>query len=368
MLKQRLNINREKKDGNDYTYLNVNIMNSSLQGENFFASNPQIQFRDSLQYNIVDNPEDYLFSISRFSCEAGVLLPLWSPEIADGQSNPNLTSYSITLSVVVAGKTFSQTTPMIYSSESTATPPSTPTLSRDSDHYYYVYTYSHIVYLFNQMLTQCFTDLQTQTATKFTANCPFMTYEKTSGLFSLYFDNNGEQFTVNFDSNLYNMFYSFYFRNNNQLVIDNAYGLNNVSIGSNTFTKVTQDFVSTSMWSPIETLVFTTTSIPIVPEQNTQPLYLPDGLNMTSATNSQVYQKIITDIAIPVSQSSDYRSYITYTPTFPRYINLNSEVGLKDIDISLFFQDKYTGQLVPICLGNGGCVNMKLCFKRKNIL
>jgi hypothetical protein len=123
------------------------------------------------------------------------------------------------------------------------------------------------------------------------------------------------------------------------------------------------------MWSPIGTLVFTTTKIPIVPEQLTSPLELNDDSNIgANLTNAQDRQKIITDIALPVDKSSDWRGYITYTPTFPRMMNLNSVSSLKDIDINLFFQDKTSGKFVPVCIGNGGVVNMKLCFQRKNII
>ena len=82
----------------------------------------------------------------------------------------------------------------------------------------------------------------------------------------------------------------------------------------------------------------------------------------------QQLKKIITDFSIPYDKASDCRNFISYTPSFPRYINLNSIEELKDIDISLWFQDKKSGQLIPVLLPNGGSVNLKLCFKRKNIL
>lgn len=371
MLKYRSSIETVQNDKSgkpDYVYININILNST-QGQNFFSHNPQINYNDSLQFDIVDNPNDYLFFISRFSCESGVLLPIWTPEIADNQPDKNLCVYNITLSVVKGGNTYTQTTYMEYQPETNTTQPIDTLLKNDTNHYYYVYTFSHIVYLFNNMLTKCFNDLQTKAGGAFTASCPFMNYDPSSGLFSLYFDTNGEQFTLSFDSNLYNMFNSFYFRNTNQLVVDSNNGLNNISINGKTYIKVSQDFISTSMWSPIETLVFTTTKIPIVPEQNTKPLSFNDFENLTNiGTIPQQFQKIITDISLPVDKASDWRSFITYVPAFPRYINLNSSGELKEIDISLFFQDKNTGQLVPVCLGNGGCVNLKLAFKRKYIV
>lgn len=346
----------------DYVYLNVNIMNSS-QNPHFGADNPEIKYNDSLQFDIVDNPSDYTFYISRFSCECGILLPIWKPEIQDLQADLNLTVYGCTMTY----STFSSTKYIEYIPEHDLQLPSDPNLYNDSGHYYYVYTFSHIVYLFNNMLKACFNDLQTQNGSNFSSSAPFMSYDASSGLFSIYFDSTNEQFGLQFNSNLYNMFYSFYFRNTNNLVIESN-GLNNVTINSKTWIQVCQDFSCTSMWSPITTLVFTTTKIPIIPEQLTAPLLLSDDTNLgVNYTTAQGRQKIITDIALPIDKASDWRGYITYTPTFPRIMNLNSVDSLKDIDINLFFQDKYSGRLVPVCLPNGGVVNMKLCFKRRNI-
>lgn len=343
-------------------------MNSS-QTPHFGADNPLVRYSDSLQFDVVENPSEYYFYISRFSCECGILLPIWSPEIQDGQPDPNETVYGLTMSLSVGEVSptiYTSTSNIYYEPEMNVIATTVGNLANDTNHYYYCYTFSHVAYLFNNMLQNCYNDLQTQNGSNFTASCPFMKYDANSGLFSLYFDKSGsERFQLQFNSNLYNMFCSFYFRNSNQLVIDTN-SINDITIGTKTYTKVSQDFVSTSTWSPISTLVFTTTKIPIIPEQLTSPLHLNDDTNLgVNFTNAQDRQKIITDIALPVDKSSDWRGYITYTPTFPRKMNLNSVSSLKDIDINLFFQDKSSGKFVPVCIGNSGNVNMKLCFERK---
>lgn len=349
----------------EYVYLNVTITNNS-QGENFFGANPPIVFRDTLAYNVVDNPSEYKLSISKFTCEAGVNLPIWSPRILEPENDPNLTVYKITLGVTIGGTTYTQTTPMVYSPETNVQPPASSLLMFDTAHYYYVYTYKHFCYLFNQMLNTCYTALATQAGATFTATCPFIDYDASSGLFSIYFDNNAgaEEFTMAFGANLYNLLHSFYFRNTNNLVIDRLNPNNSITLpDGNKYIKVTQDFISTSTWSPVSALVFTTTTLPIVSEQSTQPLIYNDD-NLTTQSSYQVYQKIITDISIPADKSSDWRNYITYTPNFPRQINLNSTTGLKNIDISVFFSDSYTDQLIPVCIGNNSQVKLKLCFQK----
>jgi len=301
--------------------------------------------------------------IARFTYDNGLLLPIWSPEIVDGQNNLNLCSQRLTMSVVHNSTTYTQTENMIYESETTASPAGRAGLATDQQGYYYVYTYSHIVYLFNNMVTACYNGLADQVGGSFTAACPFLDYDSGSGLFSMYFDTEGETFTMSFDANLYAMFYGFYFRNNNQLVVNNN-GLNSVTIGDKTFTKVTQDMVSTSSWSPIQSLVFTTNSMPIVSEQNTLPLNLTDTNLNSQSSVYQKFNKIITDISLPVDRSSDWRNFIPYAPTFPRYVNFSSSDPLRTLDITLSFQDKNSGHLIPCRIPNGGNISIKFCFER----
>jgi len=361
-------VKNEKSTKADYVYLNINILNTK-QGQSFFGNNPKIDYNESLQNSIIDNPSEYVLYISRFGCDCGLLLPIWSPEIIDNQSNPNLCIYALTMTTTINGVLYTTTQNMIYQPENQINPPATTDLYNDVKHYYYVYSFSHVAYLFNAMLQSCYTDLQTQAGLTFSCICPFMSYDASSSLYSLYFDTTGQQFNLYFDNNLYNMFYSFYFRNTNQLVIDTNNGLNNIIINGKTLIKITQDFNSSSMWSPVSNLVFTTSKIPIRQEQNTEPLSIYDDTNMDSqGSYPQQLKKIITDFSIPYDKASDCRNFISYTPSFPRYINLNSIEELKDIDISLWFQDKKSGQLIPVLLPNGGSVNLKLCFKRKNIL
>ena len=355
----------------DFKYLNINIINSKQSSSNFFQNNPQIAYSNSFPSPVVDNAKNYVMSISSFTSSCGSCLPVWSPEIVDNQPNPNLCVQNITMTVNVGGSIYSQTTNMSYVSENaSAQAPSNTMLSMDSQHYYYAYSMSHVAYLFNNMLQTCYNALQAQVGGSFSFQnvCPFMMYDPTTGLFSLYFDQAGDQFNVFFDNNLYNMFYSFYFQNTNQLVINKYNGVNNVVVGSHTFTKVTQDFVSTASWSPVLSLVFTTSLIPINPEITTLPNQYYDETNMSNSTQNPVKQKIITDFNIPYDKATDARGYITYTPTVLRWISLNSQSPIYDIDISLFFIDKNSGNLVPVLMPNNSSCKLKLEFKRINNL
>lgn len=347
----------------DFTYLNLHITNSS-QNEHFYSDNPQIQYSESLLNPIVEEPHKYYMYISRFSLES-CLLPVWCPEIVDNQPNPNLTAYSITMTFTTGGNTYSYTQNMIYSSEQNASPPTSSSMLVDKQLYYYVFSYSHAVYLFNNMLQNCFNGLQTAYGENFSVGCPFIAYDSASGLFSLYSEEGDEVINIFFNANLYNLFYSFYFRNNNQLVIDNNNGLNTVVINGKNYTKTTQDYPSTSIWSPISSLVFTTTKLPIVSELSSVPLQYNDASNLGSNNTTQpLYQKIITDISLPLDRSSDYRAFISYSPAFPRKINMTPVSGLKDINIFLYFKSKSDGNLIPMLLPNGCSVNIKICFEK----
>jgi hypothetical protein len=69
---------------------------------------------------------------------------------------------------------------------------------------------------------------------------------------------------------------------------------------------ITQDFPSTdTIWSPISSIVFTSSLLPIVAEQLGQPIIFSDGNVSTPSTSQANFQQTITDIALPLIRSSD---------------------------------------------------------------
>jgi hypothetical protein len=134
-----------------------------------------------------------------------------------------------------------------------------------------------------------------------------------------------------------------------------------------------QDFSSVdSLWSPIGSLVFTSTLLPIRPEATAPPVILGQGnLGVSSATVASAFQPIITDIAIDQSQiggASLYRQFIYYAPQAEFRLSDfgNSKQEIRNIDIQVFWRNRLNNQLYPISMYNLSSVSIKVMLKHKN--
>ena len=100
------------------------------------------------------------------------------------------------------------------------------------------------------------------------------------------------------------------------------------------------------MWNPIEAIVFTSTTIPVFPEQLGSPLIFNNGNSDSSGENNNIISSI-TDFQ---SSNGQYRSFIAYSPASEyRLIDLFGNKSLSAIDVSCYFRTKY-GDLVPFYL------------------
>jgi len=131
----------------------------------------------------------------------------------------------------------------------------------------------------------------------------------------------------------------------------------------------TQDYASTSsLWSPIASIVFCSTLLPTLPENISTPVVLNSGNNTTQNTSLNAFTPIITDIALPMATAGDYRQFISYTPSSEyRLTSLGtSQVDVREINISVFWKHRLTGELIPVTLFNQSSMSIKILFRRRN--
>jgi len=131
---------------------------------------------------------------------------------------------------------------------------------------------------------------------------------------------------------------------------------------------VKQDYSSTSsLWSPIESIVFTTTLIPVVNEYVGQPQRFGDSNDASSSTTQNAFQPIITDIALPMGSADDYRHFVEYVPSAEyRMISLSSSnQEIKNIDVQVYWKNRMDGSLIPVQMFNLSSISMKMMFRRK---
>lgn len=133
-----------------------------------------------------------------------------------------------------------------------------------------------------------------------------------------------------------------------------------------------QDYSSTdSLWSPISSIVFTSTLLPIKSEATGQPVVLGSGnLGFSQATVQSAFQPIITDIALDtaIGNADSYRKFIYYAPSAEYRLSdfTSSKQDIRNIDIQVFWKNRLDNQLYPINMFNLSSVSIKVMFKHKD--
>ena len=407
----------------EFVYYNALISNTRTSAA--ATIDPPARFQETRGVPIIQDASKYLFSIVRANMNGcGKDLPIFIPTIRQGASNPtqnvDLTIYSVTQSLqaryTVAGNvyvspTFISTQPIIWVTEVddnalAPTPqPSTTVSGQDvSTLYYYCYTYSHWVNLVNTAFVAALADLQSQFNFWSLANVPgvpatlgtaatTITYNPSNGLFSIYASRysfggidatsfggaSAEVSKLWFNSNMYGLFNNFDSQAVNlsserayEIIIRNIIYQNILTVPATgkSYWIVIQDYESTStLWSPIESIVFTSTMMPLVFEQTGDPVRYGDS-TVGIVNNTQLaFSPIITDIALTNMSASDYRGFVQYIPSaeYRMASFQRSKSGISNIDVQIFWKNRLNGQLYPVLMPNGSSVSLKMMFRRTTL-
>jgi len=134
-----------------------------------------------------------------------------------------------------------------------------------------------------------------------------------------------------------------------------------------------QDYSSVdSLWSPVSSIVFTSTLLPVKSEATGAPVVLGTGnIGQSSATVQSAFQPIITDISLDTSQlggTAAYRQFIYYAPSAEYRLSdfSTSKQDIRNIDIQVYWKNRLDNQLYPINMFNLSSVAIKVMFKRKD--
>ena len=124
-----------------------------------------------------------------------------------------------------------------------------------------------------------------------------------------------------------------------------------------------QEWSSIDLMTPINSIVFTSNTLPLVLNQQSsiQSKNNKDGYTPITKGSTNQHILVITDL---MSNQQGYRPNILYVPSGQyRYITLTGNQPLNQIDINVFYQLK-TGELIPFQLTNGGTASIKLLFEK----
>jgi hypothetical protein len=446
------------KDSNgdaDLIYYNADIINANATNSLNISDDPFVEFNDTRTVPLLNNAENYEFSIIRFQINgANKNLPLFVPQIELGQNDINKTTYTLGIkgstSFVVGGTTYNYVgyapatfyfvpENLTYGLNANVVPlPLPPQKTQDlSTDYYFVYTYDHVVVNLNATIQSAYDLLNEQlekfwiskggtgsVIPKFTTKCPYFTFDSSNVLFNAYYDSYGfggtyarsygqtglstpvEALSLYFNNNLIGLFSSF-----DSLFVDydtyvnvdlspsgagydkiedtqepnklNVFNKVNTNIYTppnplitppygdiaSSYYVMAQNYTNTStLWSPISSIVFTSTQLPVKTESASNPVRYGSSNDSGANTSSGAFSPIIADIGINVKQASDYCNLIYYEPS-PEY-KMTSLIGgsnskITNIDLKVFWKSRLDNKLYPIRMYNYSNVSIKMMFRKK---
>lgn len=335
-------------------------------------------------------------------------------------------SVSYTVGVNTFTNTFNATAPVIYAPEiqDPAVAPLPSPLSTQVGQdlntlYYWVMNVSHWVDLVNDAYQTAWNTLNTAfnawyllnfglPGPNLTTQPPRLTFNPTTNLFNIWADRYGfgdnqipivppatqnrtapatadENFSMYMDANLYGMFSNFDSQYLNQpnsftykiLITNIAKLFNNIynvfsppAPAVKSYWIMTQDHPSTSsLWSPIASIVFTSGTLPLVFETTGEPIRFGTGNVGTENSTQAAFQPIITDIQLTNDNAFNYRDFIQYAPDAEYRLASfqKSKVPISQIDIQVYYKNRLDAKLYPLRMYNLSSVSIKIMFRRRGI-
>jgi hypothetical protein len=364
-------------------YYNIDIINgrSTSQGK---INDPIASFSETRDVPLINDASKYKMSIIRFTMNGINDLPLFIPVIEEGQTNPNKTVYKITVQHNhIGGNVYEFTQPVIWeSNDSSLTAPSNfETQGQDAtQEYYYCHTYDHFINLVNTTITYSIAQLNALIKVDYPAFTdlipPFIVYNNANKKFDIYYPaDNDAGFSFYFNSNLYNLLSHYPHEYNDldevkqyRIIPRNYQGLNSITLNSVDYIKIEQEAVSLgTYWSPISSIVFTSSLLPIISEGVSQPIKFGNSNNANAVSSVSNFEPIITDIALTLDDAYNYKDFLSYIPGAEyRFVSLtNSNQPIRNVNVNIYWKYRLTGQLVPLKLSNLSNISMKFLFQPK---
>lgn len=319
---------------------------------------------DTRSQAVLNCASDYKCSIIRFSVN-GSLLPLLIPRIL--ATGPFVvTGYSVSLSY--NGSTFVK--PVIFNAP------------QNNQIQYAYYSFNAFVEDVNEAFRGAAVGLLAlqPTLPLYAPNPPILIWDPLTQFYTLYFNLsylNNVIISMNYD--LYNLFESFQavFNGYNtpngrdyDLVLSDYNSVRkgvapaDYPIAINAMTGpivgITQEFQSLSQFTAVQSIFFTSYQIPV----NNENLPIKNGIGQNvNISNSTL--PIITDYEINLGADFEFlRGQTLYNPTAQyRYITLQSEVGLNNIDLQCFWTDRQ-GVAYPFLIDIGYYISVKILFEK----
>lgn len=375
------------KHNPDHVYYDMVVRNYDSPSKD---SEIQLSFSDTRDTPIVANANDYYLSIIRFQVDTFAdVIPVLIFQVQNNQGDRDLGIYTLTLEYDNGAGLVVSTQPenVIWSpQEKNASVPPPPSLTgtgfqRFGD-YYYCYNFQYMINLINEAFIRAMDKLKLLVAPVLDfIEPPFLDWndDQTATIYAResHFDSDVfPQVRIYFNRPLYSLLSSlpsikFNITNPRkkyyQILMKRYYGAKVVTLpdfGIDQLIFSKQEYSTVNQWTPISSLIFTSSVLPIIPNALSNPVIYLDGtpLNLSQTYNN--YANIITDIS---SDELAYKPEVLYVPSAQyRLIDLQNDQPINQIDIQVYWRDKL-GFLRAFYLAPNSSCSIKLAFIKKSV-
>lgn len=403
-----------------HVYMDLDVINTDYNA----TGKPQLRFEETRNTPFLPGDSaDYFCSVVRFSIQTGNTLPVFIPRVQTGQSDINKTIYQVAImfdSLADADTSLDKFgfAHVAYTPEDeTAALPAPPTISQDlSGSYYYVYNYQHFVHLVNKAIQSAWSDLKAAFVAAqlqgvydtLVGNTvvPWVDFDPGTNRLCLSADDrlfnsdptvpSATRLKLIFNDRLYELFASLPFRlirnpinaaslqtlggracpwysirfidrYNNKSIVKIPDPTDSTKTISINILQANQEMTSIALWNPVASIVFASSMLPIIPTQTSAPKNIGlQSTNLISGGNNSNLLPVLSDFAIAVDATNQYRPMVEYNPGAEyRLIDMNSTTNLNRLDIIVYWKDRWGG-VYPFQLQPGCAASVKIMFRRKD--
>ena len=392
----------------DHTYVDISVFNAPKSDGT--DKRKVLQYIEQRQTPILsERASNYYLSITRFSLQTGNSIPIFIAKVDTANNNDEAFRTAYVLTVKYRGFTgtlYTATQPVQWFPENLTVPvpvaPAGGFTSQPNSEYYYCYSLTHWVRVLNFTLRQCYIQLYTQARFD---GFPL----RTDYVYQFFELMEGNKLSLNSDFELFNEPYlrsdrflpedlhCATYMNNSLATIMSSFSVSkvsdtdiiapyrfNITNNSNSNILITpedvldpsgnkitnhyiqniQEYDCTSLLSPVQAIVFKSSTIPLT-YALTSPQKRFDSTMNSTPINSNT-DNILTDFIVNSDGCFSYNGNINYTPTAEyRLIDLiDSNGSFNEIDISAFWSDEYNN-LNQFYLDAGCNFSMKILFRKK---
>lgn len=409
-----------------HIYYDLEVCNESLADTGVPPS--RLSFTQVRSSTVLDNPNDYFMSIVRFSLDTAGALPVFIPQIdleqPLGGDFPNKTVYEVTVGyqdVASPNATISAgvfvTQPIIFiphiAPQSSnlvdfQPPTATPiTLRQATSNYYWVQNINQWIMMINNAIATAWASVVATvngavagTIVAPNTNPPYLAWNDATNICTYYaplaLADQGQFYNpfttpvsparqnIWFNAPLHILFSSFEYAFERyappKSFLLRVYSRANIGLSSQTNIIATatapavypywnalamsQSFSTGPTMTPITSIIFTTSLLPVLPSLLGVPQLFSGNLGVVSQDNNNIINSV-TDLEVNLTRGDEYLPNVIYEPTAEyRMLDLQSNAPLTSIQISVVWKDIF-GQVHDFYLQNGCGATLKVMFRKK---